>query len=139
MPRALDPNSRFPVTLASDADKPEAERPVFLARYLSGRDWERVSELAEGEPVSVKQMLDPVYEGLAIGIAGWRNMVDGSGTSLDYSPDLLRSVLDPGEARELLMAVLAGSAMGASVPKDCGSRSPSSAANCAASASVAGA
>jgi hypothetical protein len=90
MPIALDPDTTFPVALASDADKPEAERPVFLFRALTCRQLRKVQDLRE----KARQAKDNgecerlVDEALAVGLTGWRNMGDVA-FSLEAIDDLL--------------------------------------------------
>jgi len=104
MPVFLEPNKVFPVVLASDKDKPIAERPTFLAKSQAMRGQERIAEvldrLTEDKDVTTKQLFDDAVEALFSVLTGWKNM-----GGIDYSKEALRDVLSYSEARELLRLV----------------------------------
>jgi hypothetical protein len=107
MPLSLDPEASTPYALKSDADKPEASRPVFLLKFLTCRLHRKVNDLiAQALDMKDNEAIDATLnEILSVAIAGWRNM----GT--DYPPDrgkLIEAIDDllvPGEKAELAWAV----------------------------------
>lgn len=97
MPRALDPDNRFDLWLDTDADKPEAERPVFVGKYLTGREFERMDAVTRGASDNdTTATVMAFYAALRIGIVDWRNMPE------EFDAEKLADYLTPGEAAELL-------------------------------------
>mgnify|MGYP007071673462 CR=1 FL=1 len=89
MPRCLDPGARFELVLDSDAEKPEGERPTFVFRVLSMREW---SEAADQEKPSLAI--------LKAALCDWKNMA-----GIEFDKERLEDVLDHLEAVELLDAL----------------------------------
>lgn len=116
MPRALDPNNTFPIWL--DSDEGKEPRPLFKARYLTGREWERLQSLdGGGNPFK------PIYDGLRLGIVGWSFITDRMGADVPFDPQKLEDILDPMEAQELLGKLVKGGSLHGDLPK--GSAQPS--------------
>jgi len=103
MPRALEPNQRFPVVLDSDKNKPVESQPTFFAKSLSMRDQTKLSsELDEAfaKPTTA-EIFEATCEILNRYIVGWKNMGDFS-----HGCDV-QEFLGIDEARELLRKVYA--------------------------------
>lgn len=118
MPRALDPTARFPIVLKSDQGKP-APRPTFWARYLTGREW---LELANNAGESA---IASWYNALRLAVVHWENIVDAAGQPVAFAPAMFENILDPGEAKELVEACIAGQQPSTDEKKGSGSPSPS--------------
>jgi len=124
MPMALEPDQTFEIVLESDAGK-DPPRPAFRARYLSGRQWRRVSEMDERMAAAAggAAACDVLYDALRLCVAGWRNLINGSerpievagrqiapGAHVPYSPESLEDVLTIAEGQELLVRCVTGAA-----------------------------
>jgi len=116
MPLALNPNKKFALVLKSDQTGPESDRPSFHFRYLTGERWMEVADLSDRleKAAGGRQGLGIMYDTLRVSLVGWSNMRTGDAelakrfgvepgrTDLPYKPELLESLIGPGEARELL-------------------------------------
>jgi hypothetical protein len=120
----LDPNARFPIVLASDQEKPEP-RPTFWARYLTGREWIELTNNA-GESAIASW-----YNALRLAIVHWEHLADADGRPIPFAPAMFENILDPGEARELVEACIAGQQPDTHEKKGSASPSPSRPANSA--------
>lgn len=108
MPLILNPDSTYDVVLSTDRDKPAGEQPVFVFQYLSGRKWKKIAELSDAFDDS-KNSFDTInlaFDAIRVGLTGWRNMIDPSGTEIPYDPKLLDEILTPDEAVELMQAAV---------------------------------
>lgn len=97
MPRALEPGVTFDVVLETDKDKPEAERPTFVFRSLSCREWAKANgfwERTEGK--DCEGIVGELISCVTIGLVDWRNM----GQAFDAAK--LIDLVTIQEARELL-------------------------------------
>lgn len=103
MPLATNPNRRFWVTLESDAYLPEAERPRFQYRFLTGAEWERVAALLDGLDTSpgVGKAVETIFAAATTGLADWDRIVGPDGEALAFDPARLKEVLTVVEALEL--------------------------------------
>lgn len=127
MPKALDPEATFDVVLESDRDKAQGERPTFMYRHLNGREWRKLATLNDQFVASPggNKSLDCIYEAVAIGLVGWRNMIDRETQEpIEFSPENIDLVIDPFEADEITAQIL--SAGTPSPGEENGSESPSS-------------
>lgn len=108
MPRALEPNQRFPYVLQFDRDKPEGEQPTFWFRSLSMREWKTLARLYDAlDQDNVVKRLDDVIAAIRIGLVGWNNLIDpDTGEQIPYAPDELERLIDPFEANELFEALV---------------------------------
>lgn len=104
MPVGLDTSEHAPVSLRSDADKPEDVRPVFLFHYLTRRERRAVFAALDeirNPDSDVEALLD---KALRIGLVGWRNMRGRDGAEIPFSPDAVDDVLTAAEKFELAFA-----------------------------------
>jgi hypothetical protein len=100
MPIALEANRKpFPVVLKSDAEKPEGQRPTFLFRVLTCREF---NDLTSHDAEGIEGVLGTVCKMLV----GWERMVGPDG-EIPYDPEKLQDLLTPSEAKELLLAAIA--------------------------------
>lgn len=126
------------VTLESDREKPDGERPTFRARYMTAREHARymalIAEVAEA--ADDEQRLKLLVEAIAIALVGWKHLpVKDQKFDLQRLPDLLTR----GELIELVEEILRKTELGSADRKKSDSPSPSlgdSAADAAAAASV---
>lgn len=111
MPLALDPNELFELSLSRDEqrfDEP-ATRPVFVFRFMTGREWKTVARLSESieDSTGGAEAIEKVFEALATSLCGWRNVTDRQGEEIPFNASDLDLVLNPPEAVELLERVMA--------------------------------
>lgn len=105
MPRSLS-GKPIPVSLDSDMHLAEGERPAFLFRAPTGRQWLEITEQMDqaNSAGTLRAKAGAIYDVLKPLLTGWRNMVDRSGETpreiLFMAADL-DLVVDPGEAAEL--------------------------------------
>lgn len=149
MPLALNPNKKFTLVLLSDQIGPESERPAFHFRHLTGERWMEVADLSDRleKADGGRQAMGIIYDTLRVSLVGWSNMrtedadiavkfhvgIDPLGkpgsreraVDLPYKPDLLESIIGPGEARELLDGVMEASRPSETDRKNSGSQVPS--------------
>jgi hypothetical protein len=122
MPNALRPDRRLTLWLASDEDLPQAKRPTFVFKHLSGADWEYMMNLGDRLKVlqgkknadAYKDGMNEIYGALGRAAVGWTHMVDPDtekpipfeAPTFDEAERLvtagsLKHVLDLNEALEL--------------------------------------
>ncbi len=90
MPIFLEPDQSFEVVLDSDADKPVASRPVFVARSQSMRGQRKIMEaidMLHADGVTVAQVFDAAVEQLKRVLTDWRNM------GREYTADAIEDAL----------------------------------------------
>lgn len=109
MPIAIDPLQKFKISLSSDIDKPEAERPAFIYRYATGRQWLEAKDFDRKikEAKSDKDMpfdtISDLFDKLRFKLIGWENMNDPeTGEPISFNPAKLEDILTMSEAFELL-------------------------------------
>ena len=102
MPIFLEPDQSFDIVLDSDAEKPVASRPVFVARSQSMRGQRKIMEaidMLHADGVTVSQVFDAAVEQLKRVLVDWRNM------GREYTADAIEDVLSYNESIELLRKV----------------------------------
>lgn len=129
MPKALDPSARVPIWLDSDAEKPEAERPMFFCKAMSTREWNEVIEVADHKVEDAPGMIAQVFTALRMAIVDWSNM-----GGVEFSQSVFEHVLTPGEAQELLQKVVRSPFLSPDDKKKSESPAPSSPASSVATA-----
>jgi len=107
MPISFDPNATFQIVLATDADKPAGQRPAFIFRYMTNREWLRVEELfaAADEASTTSEYVTRTNDALRIGLVGWEHMVDRDGQEIPYANqdlDRVTTAIDSSELRARL-------------------------------------
>ena len=104
MPLSFDPNSTAEFWLASDREKPAAQRPVFLVKFMRQRELDEYRRLmTEAEACGEdQQALRLAWQAIIVGVAGWRNFTDpDSGKPLEFCPEAVGQVLTVREFWEL--------------------------------------
>lgn len=104
--RKYDPQQPYKLWLDACADIPEADRPTFTYRRLSGRErlqlldiWEGLSDESRGTIERVRA----VFDGARIGLLGWANQIDiASGKPVEFSGEAFDLIADQLEAIELI-------------------------------------
>lgn len=109
MPRALEPGVTFDVVLDCDKDKPEGERPRFIYRSLTCREWAKANSFYEKSlsESSSEAVVNSMAECASIGLAGWVN-ISKDGVEIPFSVDALQDVVTFAEMQELLNKQLRG-------------------------------
>lgn len=126
MPLALDVTATFEIVLESDAGKSPETRPVFVCRYLSGRELRQVAEALDSldAAASGAEAIDKVFEQLERFVTGWENMIGRDGAEIPCEPGRLADLLTIGEAQELAAKAMASGPQAADLKKSA-SQSPS--------------
>ena len=104
MPRAVDPNDRFYVVLASDAATALERQPRFVYHYLTAREHRRLGQLNEKllEAVTIDQVVDETFEAVKMGLVDWEHMTDRNGQPVPFNLDELEDLVGLIEAQELV-------------------------------------
>lgn len=96
MPAILDPDRTFELCLARHENLPADRRPVFIGRYLTGRDElvieERIEKWDDASKVDQLKMMFDVFR---IRFCGWRNV------GIDWDPERVEDVISSAEAMYL--------------------------------------
>ena len=130
-PIGLDPDTTIAFTLKVFRKRPKSEQPVFLARYMTAREHLRVEALREQALVDQADLdarLSLYFDGLKIGLVGWKNLTDGERVEVpfDLDPETSRlpDVLSYTSMWELYGAVLIEAQLGELALKKSESPSP---------------
>ena len=110
MPRALSPHETFEVWLEIDSQTPKAKRPIFICRHLTTREARILADLdSHLDTSSVESAVTGLYDAVWEHLAGWRNMVHpDTDEQIPFARDRIEEVLNPADARELLLCLIAG-------------------------------
>lgn len=108
MPLATRPNATYEVVLSTDMDLPEAERPVFIFRYVSLLEWEKIAKLDDEfqEATDAKNMIELALQVIGLTLHSWRNMKMPDGKVVSYNQKKLKSLVSMKELTELMMAAI---------------------------------
>ncbi len=114
MQLALSPNVTFPVVLKCDLTTTTQKRPTFKVKYLTGAEWEQVASIDDrlselDKKSSGPDAMDIIYEAVALGIAGWKNMVDPkTKKQIPFRAGVkqLKKVIGFADAKELIDRIL---------------------------------
>ena len=118
---ALDTGQAADVWLESDAEKPLETRPTFVTRYLTARQWIKVSQL-----LNKAQATEDNEEGVATLIAALKlALVDWRNVPGEFDVDQLPDLLTFYELWDLVYAMLRAQQPGTDDRKNSGSRSGS--------------
>ena len=114
MPLILSPGRTYKHVLSGDRDSGQEKLPTFIFKYLSSREWIKVSEqndrfeAATGGP----EVMAVVYEVIREVLVGWENLVDPEDQKeITYDPDKLEDILTMREATELMQVAIAQAPM----------------------------
>jgi len=112
MPLATNPKAIFEVVLNSDAGLPKDDQPVFIFRYLSVDEWEKLAKLNDEFDEAGKKDANPIvlinlaFKAIDMALVGWRNMKVPKGKEIPFDLGKLKSMVTVGEATELMMAAV---------------------------------
>jgi len=131
MPRCLHPTDKIRHVLESDQHLPEREQPYFLLRALNGREFREALRICESMKAQAgaasSEVIDSLYSVLRLGICGWGNMVDRSvqpAKQITFDPASIDTVVDVGEAAELMNAILSATSLMQRIKKNSTRRTP---------------
>ena len=103
-----DPDATFKLSLEMDMGIPEADRPTFTFRYVTGREWKRIAttydNLSDAENGAIG--FDRVLDDIRTVLVGWHNFADRDGNAIEYDPASMDELVNPMEALELARNVL---------------------------------
>ena len=105
MPICSDPQ-REPASFHLDIDEPiaEAERPTWLARFITCRQSQRIAELmrSSADAEDPEGEVEAVLTAISLIVVGWRNVTDAAGQTVDFDLDRLPDLLTNIEIWELM-------------------------------------
>jgi hypothetical protein len=106
MSLAADPNQTFEYSLEADMQLAAKQRPVFLIKFLTTRQWRQLVEFREKLKgiTSGEEMNIAVIEQVKPYILGWRNVKDSAGQNVQFAPDKIEDVLSIENMYELISA-----------------------------------
>lgn len=90
----IDPDEIIELTLDADKARDEASRPVFFCRQLSRRRRTKLMRLVEQAVAAesadkYEETDDLLAQIFALGLVGWRNVVDEAGKPLDFAASVV--------------------------------------------------
>jgi len=91
---------------------PKGKQPVFIFRYLSVDEWEKLAKLNDEFDETGKKDTNPVvminlaFKAIKMALVGWRNMKTPKGKAIPFDLKKLKSMVTVGEATELMMAAV---------------------------------
>jgi hypothetical protein len=109
MPIACDPSKRATFWLTLDGEKSEDVRPMFIARFITDRQWLKIMDLidkADSLGTDRRKQTETLDEIFAIGLIDWKNMLDPSGNSVAFDVSKLSDVLTLSEKWQLVYTML---------------------------------
>lgn len=108
MPLATHPNATYEIVLTTDIHLSEDERPVFVFRYVSVIEWEKIAKLNDKfeSTTDAVEMINLAFEVIKKTLCSWRNMKTPNGQKIGYKFKNLKSMVTLGEATELMMAAV---------------------------------
>jgi hypothetical protein len=132
---ATDTKRLWRVTLRSDQDRPEDQRPAFLVRTLSARQFRELDEQLAGidSAKTGRGGLDIAVAGIQKHLVGWEHIPDtethvapgGEWPMLGFDPSRLEDILTADEIYELAWSILRGARLTSAEKKDSPSPLPS--------------
>jgi len=109
MPITLDPQTTYPVVLATDRAKKHP--PTFIYRYLNGRQWKKLAAVSDDldQMITGVGAIDAVYRIIEVGLVGWENLNNRADEPIIFDKDHLEldEILTPAEAVEIMQAIMA--------------------------------
>lgn len=108
---ALDPNATTTFCLPTHSNAPEGERPEFVARFLTAREWataqRRIREAGDVEHDDIEKGVEHLVETLRPILVGWKRIRGRDGREFDeFEIDRLPDVLTLIELWDLVYASL---------------------------------
>ena len=136
MPLACDPNAVVNFTHPRDAHLPEAERPVYRARFMTCREWQTLFDLPASEPTwqARSDYLDRI---LSMAMVGWSGVRDPAGNVIPFEVPRINEALTRTEKDELVGAMLDAITLAEADLKKSASQSASETASTAAASGAA--
>lgn len=131
MPLASDPNAVVSFTHPRDAHMPEAERPVYRARFMTCREWQTLFDLPASDG-TFKGRSDYLDRIIAMAMVGWSNLKDPAGNGIPFDVPRINDALTRTEKDELVSAMLEAITLAESDLKKSASQSESEPASTAA-------
>lgn len=109
MPLGTRPDQTYEIVLSTDMDLPEADRPVFIFRYVNVIEWEGIAALDDEFEAATngKESIKVAFKIIEETLAGWRNMKGPDGQEVSFNIMQLRLMLSMPEVTELMMAAVA--------------------------------
>lgn len=107
MPIAIDPSTRLPIVLDSDADKEHP--PTFYVRPLTVRETSHADTLDQRMREELQAGRDayaPLFESIRVALVGWENLRNLQGELIPYDPAELDAVLVIEEGYELMRKIV---------------------------------
>ena len=100
MPLALRKESTVKISLDSDNDIPEKERPLFVFKNLTGRQQRELAEKLDDFHASMKNVetMENVFKIIECYLVGWENI------PIEFSKKNIQDVLQWQEAQELIFS-----------------------------------
>ncbi len=131
MPLASDPNAVVSFTHPRDARMPEADRPVYRARFMTCREWQTLFDMPASEPTyqARNAYLDRI---LGMALVGWSNLRDPAGNAIPFDVPRINDALTRTEKDELVSVMLDSIQLAEADLKKSASRSASETASTAA-------
>jgi hypothetical protein len=110
MPIALDPQETFEIILESDKDKPQESQPRFIYRYLTCRQWRKLSgyrdeleKLKQDKSATIDNVMNKTIEMASMNLVSWENIFGNDGELITFDKDKFEDIVTIIEANELIV------------------------------------
>lgn len=105
---AIDPKATYKVVLENYKHLPPDQQPVFELRYLSIRDWKKVSALSDelDNTETGEAGIAVAIKAIKKGLVGWINVTDGTGKSIPFDIKKVEDVFLAPELTELMRRLI---------------------------------
>lgn len=124
---AMDPKQTATFHLLSDAETPEAERPVFVTRHLTCREKLDFRKLANqaAETKEDTEAIELVLKAIGMGLVDWRQVRGPKGDLVPFAVASLPGLLTDMEVWEVVEGILTATSLAEADLKKSASQSDS--------------
>lgn len=128
----LHPDDTFDFWFEDDAELPEAERPTFVYRYRSAREWMEFSRKRKDAAAKTDEEYLAALKAFASeGLVGWRNVRLFGGEVVEFDPSRLDEIMTLAELMDLTNSLASAATLRFMDKKKSASRSQSNGASSA--------
>lgn len=126
MPLASDPDATARYWLKSDASKPEESRPTFYFRFITRRQRTQIVDLLTraNATASDAECFSLLGQAILLGLKGWKNILDESGQTIEFSKENWDAPLTSREIWEMAIDYPAAVSLAEADKKKSDSQSP---------------
>lgn len=102
----IDPRRPYSLWLDEYNDWPEAERPTFTYRRMSGAEYMDICDAYDGmnnEQLTMRKRLTGLFAAARVGLVGWSNQINlETGEAQEFDLEKLEKIFDQNDADHLI-------------------------------------